>query len=246
MPLQKDPGPDVQLLQMLAEGRSQREIAKNMNVSSPELKKRLRTLYRTLLTDTPLIPKSPTTGTSQCRTVGLGLPCAKCRVYYAADLNICPNCKSPERVGYATEPHNLNAVVAVNVTKTLAAEVTPDARQPVAHCEAGSHRVSPEASRLASERVGYPPIVAVNLTKLLAQEVTPEIHQAIAHGEQQHTISPEVSRPADCPSGHMTTACAADVRGARMHGNPASVEPHMLRAGFLWAWRRVRDFSSLG
>jgi hypothetical protein len=29
---------------------------------------------------------------------GYGLPCAKCRTYYAANLAACPVCKSPERV----------------------------------------------------------------------------------------------------------------------------------------------------
>jgi hypothetical protein len=32
------------------------------------------------------------------RIVGYGLPCAKCRTYYAADLAVCPICKSAERV----------------------------------------------------------------------------------------------------------------------------------------------------
>jgi hypothetical protein len=32
------------------------------------------------------------------RRAGYGLPCAKCKTYYAADLSACPVCKSPERV----------------------------------------------------------------------------------------------------------------------------------------------------
>jgi hypothetical protein len=32
------------------------------------------------------------------KPVGYGLPCAKCRKYYAAGLNACPICKSSERV----------------------------------------------------------------------------------------------------------------------------------------------------
>lgn len=32
------------------------------------------------------------------RTVGCGLPCAKCRAYYPADLHACPICESRERV----------------------------------------------------------------------------------------------------------------------------------------------------
>jgi len=32
------------------------------------------------------------------KAVGYGLPCSNCRAYYPSDLNVCPVCKSPERV----------------------------------------------------------------------------------------------------------------------------------------------------
>ena len=32
------------------------------------------------------------------KPVGFGLPCAKCKTYYAANLKVCPVCKSTERV----------------------------------------------------------------------------------------------------------------------------------------------------
>jgi hypothetical protein len=32
------------------------------------------------------------------RQIGYGLPCAKCKTYYASDLTACPVCKSPQRV----------------------------------------------------------------------------------------------------------------------------------------------------
>lgn len=32
------------------------------------------------------------------RRIGYGLPCMKCKTYYAADLSMCPVCKSEERV----------------------------------------------------------------------------------------------------------------------------------------------------
>ena len=35
------------------------------------------------------------------RTSGYGLPCAKCRTYYAANLSACPVCKAGERVSPA-------------------------------------------------------------------------------------------------------------------------------------------------
>jgi hypothetical protein len=37
------------------------------------------------------------TGTVPHQT-GYGLPCAKCKTYYTADLEVCPVCKSPQRV----------------------------------------------------------------------------------------------------------------------------------------------------
>jgi len=36
------------------------------------------------------------------KRVGYGLPCAKCKTYYAADLKACPVCKSPERISAKT------------------------------------------------------------------------------------------------------------------------------------------------
>jgi hypothetical protein len=37
------------------------------------------------------------------KRVGYGLPCARCKAYYAADLNICPYCQCAERVTPATQ-----------------------------------------------------------------------------------------------------------------------------------------------
>jgi len=38
------------------------------------------------------------------RRAGFGLPCAKCRTYYGADLKTCPVCKSGERVAVTAVP----------------------------------------------------------------------------------------------------------------------------------------------
>jgi len=43
---------------------------------------------RNAFTDAPLVAKH----------AGIGLPCAKCKTYYAADLTACPVCKNPQRV----------------------------------------------------------------------------------------------------------------------------------------------------
>ena len=41
---------------------------------------------------------SETPGDSVAKPVGYGLPCAKCRLYYPANLDICPTCHHHERV----------------------------------------------------------------------------------------------------------------------------------------------------
>jgi hypothetical protein len=46
------------------------------------------------------------------KPVGYGLPCAKCRTYYAADLKSCPVCKSTERVSPKAAP--VRATVTTN------------------------------------------------------------------------------------------------------------------------------------
>lgn len=60
------------------------------------------------LADTQFTPKH----------IGYGLPCAKCKTYYAADLSSCPICNSPQRVS-PIEP----------VAKLVSAEQMPDPQQ---------------------------------------------------------------------------------------------------------------------
>jgi hypothetical protein len=45
------------------------------------------------------------------KLAGYGLPCSHCHAYYPADMNVCPICKSPDRVS-PTEPviHSMVAV----------------------------------------------------------------------------------------------------------------------------------------
>src|SRR6266568_2335597 len=46
-----------------------------------------------------VVPQSPAAAPQLgAKRVGYGLPCAKCKTYYAADLKACPVCKCPERV----------------------------------------------------------------------------------------------------------------------------------------------------
>jgi hypothetical protein len=43
-------------------------------------------------------------GESPRKSSGYGLPCAKCRLYYPADLDTCPTCKHKERVSPHAAP----------------------------------------------------------------------------------------------------------------------------------------------
>jgi hypothetical protein len=52
------------------------------------------------------------------RRVGYGMPCAKCKTYYAANLNACPVCKATERVA---------VLAAMKLNPVTKAETTPDA-----------------------------------------------------------------------------------------------------------------------
>jgi len=50
------------------------------------------------------------------KPAGYGLPCAKCRTYYAADLTSCPVCKSSERV--SPMPMTKRSTVSVSPATT--------------------------------------------------------------------------------------------------------------------------------
>jgi len=55
------------------------------------------------------------------KTRGYGLPCAKCRAYYPADLDVCPICQNRTRIHPKAA-----AVPATPISPALSAEDTPD------------------------------------------------------------------------------------------------------------------------
>lgn len=56
---------------------------------------------------------------------GIGLPCANCRVYYPADMNACPICKTTERVS----PAAMAAAVPTAPTVPLQQDGVEDGRE---------------------------------------------------------------------------------------------------------------------
>lgn len=70
---------------------------------------------------------APASPESSRKPAGYGLPCSKCRLYYPADLDICPTCQHNERVSPAVP------------------KVTPKVAQP-------STEVAPDTSAIEQER----------------------------------------------------------------------------------------------
>ena len=52
------------------------------------------------------------------RAVGYGLPCSHCHAYYPADMQVCPICKSPERVSPTAPVMHSMVAAATPVTGT--------------------------------------------------------------------------------------------------------------------------------
>lgn len=55
------------------------------------------------------------------KAIGYGLPCSHCHAYYPADMNVCPICKSGERVS-PTEPV-MHSMVAIASEAAPAAQI---------------------------------------------------------------------------------------------------------------------------
>jgi hypothetical protein len=124
---------DHELLRMLAQGCSYKEIASFLNVSPPTVKKQLQTLFLELLvaketTSVALLthrtekPQPAATGAArETKAILYGLPCSHCHAYYCAEMHVCPVCKSPDRV-------SPNAVPVLPVVPAIA---TPNSVVPM-------------------------------------------------------------------------------------------------------------------
>ncbi len=81
--------------------------------------------------------------------IGYGLPCAKCKTYYTADLAVCPVCQSPQRVSPVGAP-----------VKVAPAEQLPDPKQ-----------IEAERERFLDELKGQ-----VTAAPLPPESLTPALH----------------------------------------------------------------------
>ncbi|MBZ5683252.1 MAG: hypothetical protein LAO24_24455 [Acidobacteriia bacterium] len=63
------------------------------------------------------------------RPSGYGLPCAKCHLYYPADLDVCPTCNSKERVSPVAVPPAPPRVAQPNAEPAPAVDVLEQERE---------------------------------------------------------------------------------------------------------------------
>lgn len=100
--------------------------------------------------------------------VGYGLPCAKCKTYYAADLSACPICKNPQRVSpieplvrvapaeQMPDPQQLEAererfLQELN-SQVKASPLPPDSPTPAMHCvHIENHTDAPAPASICQE-----------------------------------------------------------------------------------------------
>jgi len=116
---------------------------------------RARQTERNVFTETPIAP----------RHTGYGLPCAKCKTYYAADLAACPICKSQQRVSplepapriapaeQLPDPEQLERererFLQEFNSQVIASPLPPDLPAPAMHCNlVENHLSSPEPATI--------------------------------------------------------------------------------------------------
>lgn len=100
--------------------------------------------------------------------VGYGLPCAKCKTYYTADLQVCPVCKSQQRVmpvaSFAAvspaeqlpDPDQIEQererFLRDFNAQVVAAPLPPESATPAMHCNRHeNHLNSPQAASICQE-----------------------------------------------------------------------------------------------
>jgi hypothetical protein len=86
----------------IMETRSVQQQAKG-NPANPAL---LKSQHQPVSATPDALPQPPQ------KIAGYGLPCSKCRVYYPADMNVCPICKSSERIAPAATGEAVQAAPA--------------------------------------------------------------------------------------------------------------------------------------
>jgi hypothetical protein len=106
----------------------------------------------------PIVPKQ----------TGYGLPCARCKAYYAADLPACPICKNPQRVSPAaplttaapveqlTDPEQIekerDRFLQEMNSQVIASPLPPDMPSAAQYCShVENHTSSPEPATICQE-----------------------------------------------------------------------------------------------
>ena len=103
------------------------------------------------------------------RRIGYGLPCANCRTYYAADLQVCPYCGCPERLAPSAAPtpatdlkqelENLRAEIAQAI-----GEAVPENEDATQTPEQREHSLKEYKSQLYASHTQINPATAFRCT----------------------------------------------------------------------------------
>lgn len=119
---------------------------------------------------------------------GYGLPCAKCHLYYPADLNACPTCKHNERV---------SPIVAKVPSRVAQAEVDP----------------IPDTSVVEQEREEFLRQFKSQLLEAHAEVVNPE--ESVCKFVEHHSGEP--IRAEICPACYERLQERVDIMEATLH-----------------------------
>jgi prevent-host-death family protein len=138
------------------------------------------------------------------RRVGYGLPCAKCGTYYFADLDVCPVCRSRERV--AVVPVTVKAMSAPAIKKVVT-QPKPAASAPVTTKKVSQPKPAVLAPVITKE-------VAQPKPAVLAPAITKEVAQP-KPAVLAPVITKEVAQPKPAISAPATTMEVARPKGPR-------------------------------
>jgi hypothetical protein len=98
--------------------------AREKSVNPAALSTALSTAISTPEPHTAPQPAAEVRSAPEHKSVGYGMPCSHCRAYYPADMQVCPICKSPDRVP-PTEPLARAYSVASGASRlTTGAQIT--------------------------------------------------------------------------------------------------------------------------
>lgn len=68
-------------------------------------------------------PASEVPSAPEHKSIGYGMPCSHCRAYYPADMQVCPICKSPDRISPTEPTAHSHSVASATSQLTTGAQI---------------------------------------------------------------------------------------------------------------------------